>query len=111
MDNNIFEENKKLKENIVKLENELKEFKQNTEKQIFKNKIKEFITQIENNSIKDINKELYLYINNIKNDFEKQVKDNIILQLCDFLLNDSELYHINDSKLIIDKLNKLTNLI
>jgi hypothetical protein len=107
----IIEQNKILEKKIVKLENELEELRQSTEKVLFKNKIKEFIEQIENNSIKDINKELYLYINNIKNDFEKQLKDNIILHLCDFLLNDSELYHINDSNLLVDKLNKFVNLI
>ena len=107
----IIEQNGILKKQIAKLEKELEELKQNTGKALFKNKIKEFIEQIENNHIKDINKEFFLYINNIKNDFEKQIKDNIILHFCDFLLNDSELYHINDSKLIVDKLNKLVNLI
>ncbi len=108
---NIIEQNIILQKKIVELEKEIDELKINTVKAVFKNKIKDFINQIENNNIKDINKELFLYINNIKNDLEKQIKDNIILQLCNFLLNDNEIYHIDEPKLVIDKLNKFINFI
>jgi hypothetical protein len=105
------EENMILGKKIVELEKELDELKLNTAKVMFKNKIKDFVNQIENNNVKDINKELFLYIYNIKNDLEKKIKDNIIIKLCNFILNDGELYHIYEPVLIIERLNKLINLI
>ncbi len=109
--NDYKEQNILLQKKIIKLERELDELRETTGKAVFKKKMMEFISQIENNNINDIHKELYLYIDNIKINFEKKIKDNIILSLCNFILNDTELYHINEPKLIIEKLNKLMLLI
>jgi hypothetical protein len=105
------EQNIILQKKIVELEKEIDELKLDTGKALFKNKIKDFVNYIENNKVKDINKELFLYIDNIKNDLEKKIKDNIIIQLCNFILNDGELYNIGEPILIIERLNKLINLI
>ncbi len=70
-----------LEKKIIKLEGELFELKDTAGRVLFKNKIKEFIKQIENNDIQDVNKALFLYINNIKNDLDKIIKNNVVVQL------------------------------
>ena len=100
------EENKKLIEQnllyqkqIIKLQEEIFELKQNNDLNIFKNKIFNLIDKLENNE-EDI-KDTYLYIQKIKNEFENKLKNNIILKKCNYLLNEIE---TNDAKDFIDKL-------
>ncbi len=107
----IFEQNIILQKKIDELEHELYELKQKTSKALLKTKIKEFINYIEKEQVVDINKELFLYIHNVKSDLVKKIKDNMVIQLCNFLLNDNELYHNNDPIIIIEKLNKFIYLI
>ncbi len=82
----ILEENIKLQKEIYKLQDELHIVKQNNEINLFKNKIYNLIEDINNNNLKDINKDIYLYIYNIKEEHEKNLKNSFVNKKCDYLL-------------------------
>jgi hypothetical protein len=104
---NLLEQNTILQKQILKLQAEIFELQQNNDLNIFKNKIYNLIDKLENNDINDINKDTYLYIHNIKIDIENKLKDNIILQKCNYLLNEIETNDINNN----DFINKLKSIL
>jgi hypothetical protein len=107
-DNKLIEENIKLKKEICKLQDELHMIKQTNEINFFKNKIYNLIEEINNNTLVDINRDIYLYIHNIKYEYENKIKNSFVNQQCDYLLYEIEHYNINCKE---DFLNKLKNII
>ncbi len=100
-----------LQNQIKELENELVELRKNTAKHFIKNKINYFINNINipDSSIEDINKDFYLYIQSIKNDCEKKIKEHNTIHFCNFLLTFIEQHDIKDKQCLMDRINKLMN--
>ena len=78
-----------LKEKIKQLEKEITEIKNNDCENI-KLTISNYLIELQNNNTIDKNKDLYLFIQNIKNDYENKLKNNKIIHFCNYLLNEIE---------------------
>jgi hypothetical protein len=91
------EENELLKEKIIKLEKEIYELKNNHIESIKLN-INNYLLELQKNNdeIVDINKDLYIFIQNIKNNYENKLKNNKIIHFCNYLLNEIEQNNINN---------------
>jgi hypothetical protein len=106
----LLEENIRLQKEIFKLQDELHMIKQNNEIIFFKNKIYNLIEEINNNKITDINREIYLYIHNIKYEHENKFKNNFINQQCDYLLYEIEHNNIDCKEKFLNKLKYIINI-
>jgi hypothetical protein len=106
----LLEENIKLQREIYKLQDELHIIKQTNEINFFKNKIYNLIEEINNNKLFDINRDVYLYIHNIKYEYENKIKNSFVNQKCDYLLYEIEHYNINNKDDFINKLKNIINI-
>ena len=96
----LLEQNRLLQKEIFRLQDELHQIKQNNDINIFKKNIYNLIEEIENNKFSE--KDIYLYINNIKNKEEMKINNNLILQKYNYLLDEIEHNYNKD-----DFINKL----
>ena len=104
----LVDENIRLQKEIYRLQDELHMINQNNDVIFFKNKIYNLIEEINNNRLNDINRDIYVYIYNIKYEYENKLKYTFVNQKCDYLLYEIEHNNINNKD---DFINKLKNII